>query len=278
MKSKSFLLASLILSVATLGLGYWWGRHSARSSAYPDGQSVVSSAIVSPGKEILPQVPERTLETSSTSPTGFADPVLPFEESETRLRELIASGDLSRSGNWWRLIALVAPGDVPRLLPLVEQAASASMRNQLRSGLIGRWAEGDPASAMAYANNIADKVARESAIQAALNGWAQSDLQSAVAWVQKLPQGQLRLRAMDALMYRMAEKDPQAALDFWQSSGKSSRNRGALYPIFRAWTESDPNTAVARATELTSPLDRSQAYQAIASQWAQKDPDRKSVV
>ena len=55
MKSKSVLVASLILAIATLGLGYWLGLHSAGSAAGADKQSDVSSAATA-GKEVLPLI------------------------------------------------------------------------------------------------------------------------------------------------------------------------------------------------------------------------------
>jgi hypothetical protein len=78
----------------------------------------------------------------------------------------------------------------------------------LRSAIFSRWAECDPATAMARAQATPDVAQRQSAIDAVLHGWAYSDVDQLAGWVAKLPVGDVRDRAVAALLTQWIVADP----------------------------------------------------------------------
>ncbi len=175
----------------------------------------------------------------------------------------------------FKALADIDTADIPPLLAFMDKNLPKQMRWGMRYQLLQRWAEEDVTAAMAYANSLTDRQEREAAVGIVAGAWAEKDPRAATDWLKQLPRGQLRDQVLNSVVNAMAGTDPQAALDLSQALGSSYSRRfgmGSSWQIFQQWAGKDPITAAAKAAELASGQQRSQAYQAIASTWAATDP------
>jgi len=123
---------------------------------------------------------------------------------------------------------------------------------------------------LAYAQGAPD---RGEAISPVLGLWAEKEPEAAAAWVKQLPDGGFRNTAITATTIEMALRNPALAFDLVQNYYSGPRaDRGLPNLIFTAWAETDPTTAIAKASELSQPLERQNALYSIAATWASKDP------
>jgi hypothetical protein len=138
-----------------------------------------------------------------------------------RLSNLIDSIDLDHMREVLNFAQNLKPQDRGSLVPLV----------------IARWAELNPADALAYAQHLTNAGERIRAVNSAVSGWAENDLDAALAWTQRLPQTPMRDQAMQAVVTAMADKDPQAALNLVQSMPGKGRQSMLYWAIFNRWAE-----------------------------------------
>jgi len=199
-------------------------------------------------------------------------------EIEAKIMELKSQGsfgmDFRRQQDWMKIMADVEVADIPQLMAFVDKNMTQQMRWGLRYSLLARWADADVSAAMAYANSLPKRQDRESSIGIVASAWAAKDPKAAAEWMKQLPKGQLREQVLSSIVSAMAAKDPEAALALQQELGANNSRRfgmGYAYQIFSQWATKDPLTAAAKAAELPG-QQRQQAYQAIASSWAQTDP------
>jgi len=106
-----------------------------------------------------------------------------------------------------------------------------------------------------------------------LRVWAELEPEAAAAWVKQLPDAGFRNTAITATCIEIALRNPALAFDLVQNYYSGPRaDRGLPNLIFTAWAETDPTTAIAKASELSQPLERQNALYSIAATWASKDP------
>jgi hypothetical protein len=150
------------------------------------------------------------------------------------------------------VIQKVNPSDIPELLAFGEKLPSRNYRVQIRTLLLGRWAETDVTAAMTYAEAVAGFENRQQAILTVLQSWAGKDPKAATAWAQQLPAAQLRQQALSTANYALAQKDSEAAYALLADESRGGRRWDMTHQVFSAWAASDPATAAAKAAQLPS--------------------------
>ncbi|HVV00547.1 MAG TPA: hypothetical protein VHH88_04240, partial [Verrucomicrobiae bacterium] len=181
--------------------------------------------------------------------------------------------DLSElsGAKWSSFIGHLSPLAARELLVAVEKNPSKAMKSALRASLLAKWAEEDPAGALAYARNIANKSEREYEMLGVVRSWARNDPSAVAAWVEQSPSGPFRSQAVEAALRILATSNPEAALDLYQNSGVMLQAYGLMNSIFGPLAEKDAASAAARAQALPAGRQRTEALQQVALVWAQHD-------
>ena len=114
-------------------------------------------------RPLPPQLPAIT----NQYPAAVADAkgIPSLAQIEAKIRELdetgIALSSSYRFNQWQKFVEAIPPADLPRALDVLERTGTKNTRNQLRGCLLASLAETDPGAAMAHANALPDKAARE---------------------------------------------------------------------------------------------------------------------
>jgi len=82
--------------------------------------------------------------------------------------------------------------DFPPLLAVLDRQGPSPTRSQLTNALYSRWAECDPAAALAHADASHTEAERQAAQAAVFQGWAYTDPQQLADWAMQLPTGSKR--------------------------------------------------------------------------------------
>ena len=136
--------------------------------------------------------------------------------------------------------------------------------------LLVRWAQGDPAAALRYAQSVPRSPRRQKLMTTALSEWAAASPVAALAWVSNLPDSRDKEQLVSSALDIVARADAKQALTLLDSMGGNPNRAMARAAILRRWAERDPAAAAAaaaRATDLPGGV-----YSDIASQWASADP------
>jgi hypothetical protein len=226
---KTKLILSSLLAVAALAGGLWWGKHLTRSEA---------SGVVSPKSagSVKPKAPaltatENASKRRQTPPAGGSG--LAARSSLAGLEAMIR--DLS-DANWRgdegqevrRMLAAVAPADIPKVLAFIEQNPARTARQVLRQDLLSHWAKTNPQAAAAWASTLPNGDNKQGAIHSVAVEWAQADLARALAWAQQLPEGRAKQDAFRSVGLGWARTDPQAALAWAKQLPEGNVKEGAL--------------------------------------------------
>ena len=93
------------------------------------------------------------------------------------------------------------------------------------------------AAAMAYADGLTDRPARETAISTVTGVWAKKDPQAATTWAKQLPHGQLRDTVLNSVIASMAANDPAGALELNQSLNPGNAQQWSMNAetVFQHW-------------------------------------------
>ena len=230
---------TLVLSVVALGLagaGYVFGQWSARR--LPGGGT---ASLDLPAVPRAAEVP-RQVQLSSVSDM---DRAFTIDEVEVRIREVCQTGVWRSQRERLNLMHAIAPAEMPRILRIVDASRMAHGRAWIRGELVARWAETDPAGALAYIETIVNRHERDAAFDAAVGAWADIDPEAAAVWVRQLPAGRLRDRAVTATVASLGWVDPRAALRMAQDLGSTDDLQHNTDLVFTSWAQMDPVQAAA---------------------------------
>ncbi|MDD5262648.1 MAG: hypothetical protein PHD76_12455 [Methylacidiphilales bacterium] len=173
--------------------------------------------------------------------------------------------------------------DMAHIMKQLESMPQSMAKLQATSMLMGRWADLDPKGAMAAALDGKNRFSNLMNISSVFAAVAASNPQEAINQIQQITDPRQRSAALQAAIGQLALQDPQKALQLLQSSGDTNAGggrmggmfgaRGGLYgTLFCQLASKDIGQATQMALQLPAGNDRSNAFQGIASQWAQKDP------
>src|SRR5439155_8187980 len=230
MKTRSIFPAAL-LAVLGFAAGIVVDRYAMSRSkpVSPGAVEKVASGTTAHGSNTMPAGPHGATTHEEREET------MSLEQVKTAIQNSTKRGLQQRYEAMSKLVAAVAPADLPEVLTLAEKTAPEAFRTRFRNELLERWAENDPTGAMAYAEKVQGAQRRQEAIMAVLGKWAEQDLDRAAAWAKQLPAGPIKAEALQTVVSAMAEKDPEKAMALVQSSGLGSEVFHSS--IFESWAK-----------------------------------------
>jgi hypothetical protein len=247
--------------VAALGVGVLIGRHlspAVRGDSPPSSTNAERTATPDVAPPAFPASP------AGTQPSAPADFKTEYNRILTQLRPWQHGPALYRLGEAAALsaipqyLAFLTPRHEPEALTLAEV-------------LVRRWAQADPAAAVAYAKGLPRLATREALVRCALEEWIQAAPAAALKWVEALPAGREKEKCWSTAFDALASRDPKQALALADgltvSAATKNRLRGV---ILQSWARTDPPAAAAVAAAMKDTA--GSLLGDIASRWAIMDP------
>ncbi len=229
-------------------------------------QATEDSPAFAESQPIAQNKPARRAETHALPVTEQAQPahaiLLAAVEAET-------DSDL-RSEALERAVESVSDAELPALLDSLALDANPAAA-QMSLLLVRRWAENDPAAAVAWTSQIPENPGRRAALEQVAIAWANTDLPSATSWVQALPENEGKHAAILGLAYETARTEPVAALDLTSSLPPTQERDDLLIHAVSQWAGTDSTTAAAWALEVADPTLRERLVAAVVIALADQD-------
>ena len=119
-------------------------------------------------------------------------------------------------------------------------ALGDSAEANLKTTLVGEWAESNPAAAAAWLSKLPEddpSIARSSA--EIIQEWTRYDLTASAKWLNSLPPSPELDRAVISYTFRAAEEDPSAAMTWAQSVDNDDRRGWIMERVASRWKEED---------------------------------------
>ncbi len=206
-----------------------------------------------------------------------ADPKLEPFSPDSALAKILAT---TQGGQRTLAIAgLIAQTPVDKLGALINSVRFCNddqARSQVESMAYAKWAEADPAKAMAFAKVAATQRFPNdaAALTAVLSTWAGHDPQAALAAAQSLDSSNLRRDAINQVLSTWAlGDDPKAALDAAKALNLGSQLNGVLQGIYLSWAQHDPTGAFAALDQVTNINTRNNLAGNILQAMSETDPN-----
>ena len=130
-----------------------------------------------------------------------------------------------------------------RALGLVAQFHTLSAQVGMMNDLFSRWADSDPASALALAQGVKDPLLQHYAYQGAVTGWGAKDPAGALAWALQQPEGLFKAQTINGLVSNWAGSNGSAAMSWAQQVPDEATRKEAVQDVLSEWTENSPQTA-----------------------------------
>lgn len=180
----------------------------------------------------------------------------------------------------------LSPAECSAYLNDLQKLPPGLQRDSVLEAVIGSWAGKDPQGFLAATKNITGPQMREGGVDDALKSWAAQDPQKALQWIKDNP-GDAPTAALNAryvaAMAGYAATDPQAAFTAVNAMGEGTLadqrlKTQALQAVMGSLADqgkfTDASTMLATLPD-NSPL-KNQAYNQLASSWAQSNPQDAS--
>ncbi|HWB01485.1 MAG TPA: hypothetical protein VG796_00585 [Verrucomicrobiales bacterium] len=142
--------------------------------------------------------------------------------------------------------------------------------NGVYQTLLNRWADLDPAAALAWAQTLT-KPRISQTLSQILGNYARTDPEQAIAFARKISNVTDRNAALENIANSLASTDPRRALSI-MNSVKSRNGEYRFYSLYSTWAATDPEAAHAAAMAMQKGRARANAMQGIFSSWAASDP------
>lgn len=137
----------------------------------------------------------------------FARELAPLNSSET------GSSPRTRSDDELQLaVESIAVADIPAALAALATKSGADAV-EMRTLLVRRWAENDPAAAAKWATQLPAGELRPTALEHVATVWGELDLAAATTWLRDLPEGEEKQMATTSIAYEAARSNPVLALE-----------------------------------------------------------------
>jgi hypothetical protein len=213
-----------------------------------------------------------------------------FHEPFAHLAEALAETDANRRTQALQAIAVaVAANDVPAALDMAAQIAERRGKTDFLSAVFVKWAEREPAQALAHAltypeaglrvvtvsgairtwsasephaalnwlddnlNRSAPHASAKIALQAAVDAWATTDILGIQKWIATLPPGELRDRARILLGEAQIEEHPAAAMRITETISDPASREATFLKLYRLWVAHDSDAANAWVKQSAPP-------------------------
>ena len=193
--------------------------------------------------------------------------------------QLRAALKLPQNQRRWRLLNRIALGldvrQTPTHLDIARQVLPRDQYYNFRWMLVERWAESEPATVLAWAQNLTRPDERNGAIYMALTELARKDPDAAMAWMDKVTSGTKREMWLPALIAGMGEADIERAMALMEKLPKHQQ-AGVRHAIIESLAERDPQAAA----EMALKHDKSRRWGSwdaalgpALTKWMDRDPD-----
>ncbi len=172
------------------------------------------------------------------------------------------------------LIAQTPPDQLGALLDSARFCNDSEARDELQSMAYAKWADADPAKALAFARastKIWDK--NSGALTAVLGTWAGHDPAAALAAAQSLDTISFRADGINAVLGSWASDDPQAALAAAKGLNLGGKLNDALNGIYTTWAQQDPAAAFAALDQVPNVNTRNNLAGGILQTMADSNPN-----
>ncbi len=173
------------------------------------------------------------------------------------------------------LIAQTPVEQLGALINAVHFCTDDDARTQLESMAYAKWADTDPAKALAFARLAAKQhfPADMAALTAVLSTWAGHDPVAALAAAQNLDSNSLRQDALRVVLSNWAlGDDPQGALAAAKTLNLGSQLNNVLQGIYLNWAEHDPIGAFAALDQVANINIRNNLAGNILQAMSESDP------
>jgi hypothetical protein len=143
---------------------------------------------------------------------------------------------------------------------------------ELRTRLVRRWAEGDPAGAREWSLAQPEGPVGQDALEQVAIADSSKNMSQTTAWVMALPNGENEQAAKVTVGYEAARTDPVQALDLASTLPPSPQRDDLLVHAASQWSVDDSSNAVNWALSVTDPQLRDRLVSAVAVASAEQDP------
>ena len=174
------------------------------------------------------------------------------------------------------LIAQTPVEQIGALINSIHFCNDDDARTQLETMAYAKWADADPAKALAFARLAAtgSHSAETSALTAVLSTWAGHDPLAALAAAQNLDSNALRQDALRVVLANWAlGDDPQGALAAAKSLNLGAQLNNVLQGIYLNWAQHDPAGAFAALDQVANVNTRNNLAGNILQAMAETDPN-----
>jgi len=124
-----------------------------------------------------------------------------------------------------------------------------------------KWAEDDPASAVARLDKLPPNL-KQQAVPYIAAAWAEKDPAAALAWSQSLKNKSIAQQALSSIIGAVSNQDPAAAMDIINTLPAGSRANG-LRQLYGSMATKDLQSALDQALALTNSSDKYAALNAV---------------
>ncbi len=194
------------------------------------------------------------------------------------IRQVDQNGSWLLNKQWEIIINSLVASEIPTVLDAVEKMRALGPQTMLRNAFFSRWAETDPAAAMARALAIQNDVLRATARRSVLQGWIYANPKEVLKWMSQLPEGALRTEIGTMVVGYALTNDPSAVVGIMRNAdgttasvgisvGSSGTSAGPTAP-----PEQDLQAQIIQASKLAGEIERNSAYSKVGMTWAQRDP------
>jgi len=134
------------------------------------------------------------------------------------------------------------------------------------------WAQQDPAAALAWTNTLSDGLSKNFAMQGALQTIGQQDPTAAAAAVLNISDTQQRGLLLQSVTSNWAQQDPVGLLTWADQNLTGAQFDRTALAALNQMGQANPASAAAALTQLSDPNVVNRAIPALASNWAEQDP------
>jgi len=276
-----------LLWIASLAGAFWaggeWMKEAGRVEAEtPPVAVTMLPAATSPN--------EGKQESSSVGVAAPGDPTGTLEIIAKARREMGPGSEaMHNPSTMHRTMAPLMDLPVSEILPALEEVAATVedplQRAKLASLLLGRWAEEDPLSALAYVEKWVDEgdYAGTYSLASVVSTWANRDPDALWEWYakrkesQSLPNGMHGMDGLtaplEAIFSVTALRDPDLAIKQLSQLDDEGSRQAALEGISMTVTDRQTWKAILDGATTLEPETRLKLRQSVLPQWAGAEPD-----
>jgi RNA polymerase sigma factor (sigma-70 family) len=180
-------------------------------------------------------------------------------------------GDVTRMRGLLNLADSVDEQSIPQILQAISQMPDSELKAHAAQIFIRRWAELDPAEALAIVNKLPGAQYRLNGLLPVFDAMLEKDPQSAENALEQIDDPKIRGAMQLHILNEVALSNPQASFGFLQSMSADAQSSDLYGAVFTAWAMNDPVAAASAATGLSSGKYQDTALATVAASWVHQD-------